>query len=784
MTPLSNATTRLTPINLVASCALFGLAVSLLLDSPVISELLLVIALIFILGMWIWPMAWLLVLPVALPLLDLAPWSGRFLLDEFDALVCLALSVGLLRHHQVESSLSASLKPSFWLISGLLFSSYLISFWKGFLPYQVLDSNAWSGYYTHWNALRLAKGFLEGFSLALLLARQRAYNPQVADALMLRGLVAGVFVFGCIVLWERGVFGDLAHASHLYSALSGLLNFSTKYRITGLFSQMHLGGAAVDGYLVLGTIFPLLLLFKSRSWVEHGWAFVTLTLAFYAVLVTFTRGTYVTVFLSVMVFLAMLYLKAIKHGIPGLLKWLMYIGLSMAALVIMLAGFQRGGSVTVFAMSMAIIGGGGYSLVNDKLPKTVSRLALLAGFVLVMLISVRGILTSKYTDVGLMEAILVGALGSAVLVLASLWLFRVLPRDVSIRASATALLALALALPVMVTGLSNTRMEVRFSQIDQDINTRINHWKDGFSLMPSSIENLLFGLGLGAYPNAYLLNVDLERKTGNVWFDQENDQQLIKLGGGILRTGQRIDQKLTGRFKLRFTAKQSLGAGVLEFRLCQRPMLVQESWIPICANSWSVRVEPIPGWQTKVIQLDFSEFKPLSWYQPHFLLFSFGNAKAQTIIDVAELELIDEQGRSLLSNGDFKRGGDRWMIYSDFEHLPWHAKNLFLHILLEQGIWGLLIFAVTVLISLRLAFRQALQGDLLSKGIFAVTIGFLTLGLVATLFDVPRLVCLFYLLLLLPLIKQWQVLKPSRHRSHRHRRRSSSHSNEQGLAES
>jgi hypothetical protein len=38
-----------------------------------------------------WPQAWLLVVPAALPVLDLAPWTGRFFLDEFDALLAVTL---------------------------------------------------------------------------------------------------------------------------------------------------------------------------------------------------------------------------------------------------------------------------------------------------------------------------------------------------------------------------------------------------------------------------------------------------------------------------------------------------------------------------------------------------------------------------------------------------------------------------------------------------------------------------------------------------------------------
>src|SRR5438552_18748213 len=37
--------------------------------------------------LWRWPVGWLYAVPALLPLFDLAPWSGRFFFDEFDALV-------------------------------------------------------------------------------------------------------------------------------------------------------------------------------------------------------------------------------------------------------------------------------------------------------------------------------------------------------------------------------------------------------------------------------------------------------------------------------------------------------------------------------------------------------------------------------------------------------------------------------------------------------------------------------------------------------------------------
>src|SRR5579871_125985 len=39
--------------------------------------------------LWRWPRIWLFAVPALLPAFDLAPWSGRFFFNEFDAFVLL-----------------------------------------------------------------------------------------------------------------------------------------------------------------------------------------------------------------------------------------------------------------------------------------------------------------------------------------------------------------------------------------------------------------------------------------------------------------------------------------------------------------------------------------------------------------------------------------------------------------------------------------------------------------------------------------------------------------------
>src|SRR6185369_9146145 len=74
-----------------------------------------------------------------------------------------------------------------------------------------------------------------------------------------------------------------------------------------------------------------------------------------------------------------------------------------------------------------------------------------------------------------------------------------------------------------------------------------------------------------------------------------------------------------------------------------------------------------------------------AWYAPRLTVFAIGSASEGVRFDVDNLVLKDAQGRDLLANGDFSQGLAQWFFTSDRSHLPWHVKNLFLHVLFEQG---------------------------------------------------------------------------------------------------
>ena len=169
--------------------------------------------------LWRWQHAWLWVLPAMLPILDLAPYTGWFFLDEFDLLILVTLSVSIWRR-RAGPFFEVPGGTGYWLT--LLFaSSTAISLVLGLWPFQPIDLNAFSHYFSHYNALRIAKGFLWALSLAPFLA-----TGQEHQALAIRrfsvGVVIGLFGASLLALWERAVY-------------PGLLNFASEFRIGTFF---------------------------------------------------------------------------------------------------------------------------------------------------------------------------------------------------------------------------------------------------------------------------------------------------------------------------------------------------------------------------------------------------------------------------------------------------------------------------------------------------------------------------------------------------------------------
>ena len=216
-------------------------------------------------------------IPAALPVLDFAPWSGRYFFDEFDLLLLTCLAVGYARGPR-GPRLKSHRDALFTAASALLAVSFAISAVRGLIPWPPHDANAFANYHSSFNALRIGKGALWAFLTYGLLRRLAAAEIDIRRPLAL-GMTTGLALTVAVIFWERLTF-------------VGLSDFSSDYRVTGLFSSMHTGGAYIECFLVTTLPFLLLLVFQSRSWGSRLLGGLLLLASTYALMVTFSRNGY------------------------------------------------------------------------------------------------------------------------------------------------------------------------------------------------------------------------------------------------------------------------------------------------------------------------------------------------------------------------------------------------------------------------------------------------------------------------------------------------------------
>jgi VanZ family protein len=230
-----------------------------------------------------WPLAWLVALPACLPVFDLSPWTGWLLLDEFDLVVLIALAACLwttpLRREDFALPTAAA-----WTVA-LLALSFAASALRGLLPIEPFDWNAIGGYDSGYNALRVAKAFVWALVLLPFLISAHRRHAR-ARAALCQGVTVGLAGVALAVLYERQLF-------------SGLFNFSLDYRVTGTFFSMHTGDQHIDAYLAAALpLVGVLLVMRPRPLCAAA-AAALCGAAGYAVLVTYSRATYVACTMAV-----------------------------------------------------------------------------------------------------------------------------------------------------------------------------------------------------------------------------------------------------------------------------------------------------------------------------------------------------------------------------------------------------------------------------------------------------------------------------------------------------
>ncbi len=775
-------------------------SLTLALHYPVLPVVVVGLVLLCAVATFKWPHYWLLVLPTLLPVAGLAPWSGWITFEELDILILAGAGGGYARlvwssrtsgSFKLQRSHRQGRSVVWRLVVGLFALSLLVAMMRGFSDAGGFGFGWFQGYHEPMNSVRLAKSFFEALLLVPLWQVHYRENPERAQTLFSMGLMLGLAAAALVTVWERAAF-------------TGLLNFSSDYRSTGLFWEMHVGGAALDGFLALAVPFAVRELLVARSPIRMGLAAGVCALAAYACLTTFSRGVYLAVPVGLLVFFA---LNA-GNGLPrfvrtgwagagwlagGLLVMLFAVG---AAWMFQTSGYRGAGALLgamvlmlplvatlrAFSPSQWIVGGvcglvfaliaagftwlvpkGAYiayvlmftlaatmigALHRRAYSVPMARPLALAGF---LATAVGVVLVAGHwgDSVALMPAAAASA-GCLMLTVVTGLLSRPLwPSAIRWQAGTLALMGLALAMIGIFGG--GAYMGDRFSTGGRDLDSRLAHWKLGLGMLQSPADWWL-GKGMGRFLSNHFLIGDPKQHPGDYRLKQEQENNYVMLTGGlhVLGSGEmfRLMQRVStpdSPASVSAKVRASTDVGVL-FEVCEKHLL----YVGNCMTG-EVAVKAAPGkWQTVRVDLKGGVARG-TWYAPTLLAFNVAVQTHGAKLDLDKLTLSGPDGRNLLANGDFSHETARWFFTSDKFHMPWHMKNMFLHVLFDQGIIGLALWIILFGGALlRLTLGEA-KAHPLAPAVAASLMGFAVVGMFDSLLDVPRVAMLFYLLVLVGL---------------------------------
>jgi len=305
---------------------------------------------------------------------------------------------------------------------------------------------------------------------------------------------------------------------------------------------------------------------------------------------------------------------------------------------------------------------------------------------------------------------------------------------------------------LQVQGDTFMSQRVGSEQIERDWNIRVDHWQE--ILAPAFRDPVAtwVGLGVGRFPEInYWEKVANGQEVPAIYqLDRapSGDAVLNLMPGLMTYHWQTVSIEPSSDYRVRVSARSSgerINIGLL---LCEQWLIYSRRCV------WrSQQVEPGEDFQT--LEVDMRSRAPItdiSWLQRP-VKFVFYHSRGGDVLQVESISLVDANGRELLANGDFTNGLDRWFFASD-DHLAWHVKHMWGQVFFEQGLVGLLLWNLLLVVALWAAVRRLGRGGdeaWPSAIVLASLIAFLSVGLFDSLLDAPRLATLFYLLLLLAL---------------------------------
>lgn len=263
------------PARCVVSLLLIGAVIAAIAAYPLGVAVPAAILVLYAALLWRIPSAFLVVLPFAIPVVDLGLWTGWTVVEESDLFVLTTIAVLLVRTPPAWRDIWPT-GTARWIVAAFaILWSLAIA-----LGLSATEGGSASDdiFLQPENALRVGKSLLEALALwPFMRTRQRQHGD--AMPLFASGLTAGLLGVTVLVAGERLLF-------------AGILDFSGAYRVAGPFSSMRVGGGHIGAYTALVLPFSLCLVAVRRGWSGTCALVIVIVCGTYTLAATLARTAY------------------------------------------------------------------------------------------------------------------------------------------------------------------------------------------------------------------------------------------------------------------------------------------------------------------------------------------------------------------------------------------------------------------------------------------------------------------------------------------------------------
>lgn len=329
-------------------------------------------------------------------------------------------------------------------------------------------------------------------------------------------------------------------------------------------------------------------------------------------------------------------------------------------------------------------------------------------------------------------------------------------------------LCVVLLLEVVAVLEGGTFMSKRLASAEQDLSSRVEHWKNGVGLLKGPSEWLL-GKGLGRLPANYAAQVPGEEFPGDAlwrtdYLPNSQMQNFVTLMGpktlpalgGVMKLTQRVNLNKASGYRAQLAVRVTHNTRI-ELYLCERHLLYDRACQAAFLHVKPVMAAGQPAWQTLTAPLEGDRLGPDPRWAPRLKMFSMSVIDAGGSADIDNVTLFGDASQNLLTNGDFSAELAHWLPAAQSYFVPWHLDTLFLELLVERGVLGLLACLLLVTTALWYLTAGRARSQPMAPFLAASIIGVLLVGLVSSVMDVPRVAFLFFLVNFLALVSPYNA---------------------------